>query len=92
MKIPGICCSPRKGQTTFKVMEVCLTAACEVDEKIDTELIELVDKGIGPCIAGSICKEALICDLGDDLGELIHGHLAARGQMGKMRSIHPPGH
>lgn len=71
MKILGICCSPRKGQTTFKAMEVCLAAACEVDEKIDTELIELADKTIAPCIACNICKQDLICGLDDNFGELI---------------------
>ncbi|MCK4602436.1 MAG: flavodoxin family protein [Phycisphaerae bacterium] len=71
MKILGICCSPRKGQTTFKAMEVCLAAAREVDERIDTELIELADKRIAPCIACNICKEGLICGIDDDFSELI---------------------
>ena len=71
MKILGICCSPRKGQTTFDAMEVCLAAAREVDERIATELIELADKRIGPCIACNICKQDLICGIDDDFGELI---------------------
>lgn len=71
MKILGICCSPRKGQTTFDAMEVCLAAAREVDERIATELIELADKRIGPCIACNICKQDLICGLDDNFGELI---------------------
>jgi len=71
MKILGICCSPRKGQATFKAMEICLAAAREVDEKIDTKLIELAGKKIGPCIACSICKQDLICSIDDDFGELI---------------------
>jgi len=71
MKILGICCSPRKGKTTFKAMEVCLAAAREVDEKIDTELIDLADMKIGPCIACNICKQDLICGIDDDFGELI---------------------
>ena len=71
MKILGICCSPRKGEATFKAMEVCLAAAREVDEKIDTELVELAGMTIGPCIACNICKEGLICGIDDDFGELI---------------------
>jgi len=71
MKILGICCSPRKGQTTFKAMEVCLAAARDVDETIETKLIELADKKIGPCIACNICKQGLICGIDDDFGELI---------------------
>ena len=71
MKILGICCSPRKGQATFKAMDVCLAAAREVDESIDTELVELAGKTIGPCIACNICKEGLVCDIDDDFSELI---------------------
>lgn len=71
MKILGICCSPRKGQTTFKAMEVCLAAARGVDEKIDTQLIELAGQKIGPCIACNICKQGLICGIDDDFGDLI---------------------
>lgn len=71
MKILGICCSPRKGQTTFNAMEICLAAAREVDERIDTELIELANKTVGPCFACDICKQGLICGIDDDFGELI---------------------
>jgi len=71
MKILGICCSPRKGRETFKAMEVCLAAAREVDERIDTELVELAGKTIAPCIACNICSEGLVCGIDDDFGELI---------------------
>jgi len=50
---------------------MCLAAAREVDEKIDTKLIELAGKKIGPCIACNICKQDLICGIDDDFGELI---------------------
>ena len=52
-------------------MEVCLAVAREVDEKIDTALIELADKKIGHCIACSICKQGLICGIDDDFGQLV---------------------
>jgi len=71
MRILGICCSPRKGQATFKAMKVCLAATREVDEAIDTELVELAGKKIGPCIACNICKEELTCGIDDEFGELI---------------------
>ena len=71
MKIVGICCSPRKGRTTFKAMEICLAAAREVDEKITVEIIELAGKRIDPCIACNICTKDLICGIDDDFGELI---------------------
>jgi len=71
MKILGICCSPRKGQTTFESMTICLSAAREIDHTIDTELIELEDKNIGPCIACGTCKEGLVCSQEDDFQQLI---------------------
>jgi multimeric flavodoxin WrbA len=71
MKIVGICCSPRKGQTTFHAMEVCLAAARDVDDTIETVLVELADKTVAPCLACNICKQGLICGIDDDFGELI---------------------
>lgn len=71
MKILGICCSPRKEQTTFKAMEVCLAAAREVDKKIETDLIELAGRKIEPCIACNICKDGLVCGIDDDFGDMI---------------------
>jgi multimeric flavodoxin WrbA len=52
-------------------MKVCLAAARDVDDMIDTELIELADKKIGPCIACDICRQGLVCGIDDDFAELI---------------------
>ena len=52
-------------------MEVCLAAARDVGETIDTQLVELADKRIGPCIACNTCKQGLMCRIEDDFGELI---------------------
>jgi multimeric flavodoxin WrbA len=41
MKILGISCSPRQGQTTYKALGNCLESARKVDKSIETELIEL---------------------------------------------------
>ncbi|MCD6365691.1 MAG: flavodoxin family protein [Planctomycetes bacterium] len=71
MKIVGICCSPRKHQTTFRALEECLSAAHGPDGKIETEVIELADTKVGPCIACNICKQGLICGIDDDFGDLI---------------------
>lgn len=71
MKILGVCCSPRRGRETFKAMEVCLAAAREVDERIDTAGIELAGKKIDPCIACDVCKQDLVCGIDDDFAELI---------------------
>jgi len=71
MKILGICCSPRQGQSTFKAMRVCLDAAKEAARRIEVHLIELAGKKVGPCTACGICKQGLICGWKDDFSELI---------------------
>ena len=71
LSIVGICCSPRQGQSTFKAMSVCLDAAKEVSRRVETQLIELAGRKIGPCTACGICKQGLICGWEDDFAELI---------------------
>ncbi|MBP8911507.1 MAG: hypothetical protein KBI32_08385, partial [Phycisphaerae bacterium] len=43
IKIVALSCSPRKGQGTATSLGVCLEAARQVSDRIDTELIELAD-------------------------------------------------
>ena len=54
IKIVGICCSPRQGKTTAASLAVCLEAAKEVDEKIDSELIELAGMKIDGSVAAGV--------------------------------------
>jgi multimeric flavodoxin WrbA len=71
MKILGICCSPRKGQTTFRAMEICLEAARAKDGAITTQLIELAGLDIRPCQACGECKGRLACPIEDDFASLV---------------------
>jgi len=71
VRIVGICCSPRRGQSTFKAMQVCLEAAGAAAGQVETRLIELADMKIGPCTACGVCKKGLICGWEDDFGKLI---------------------
>lgn len=71
MKIIGINCSPRKGQTTQKSLAVCLEAAREVSEKIETDIIELAGKDIRGCIGCGFCKKQFQCKQDDDFDSLI---------------------
>ncbi len=71
VRILGICCSPRQGQSTFKAMEACLQSAQETDERVEVKLVELAGKKIGPCTACGVCKKGLICGWDDDFSELI---------------------
>jgi len=71
MKILGISCSPRKAQTTYTALDVCLTSARSVDSSIDTQLIELAGLDIRPCVACGSCKKSLECSIQDDFSSLI---------------------
>jgi multimeric flavodoxin WrbA len=71
MKVLGICCSPREGQTTFKVMQACLAAASQQDQRIETTLIELAGLDIRPCSACGECRSQLACPIDDDFAALI---------------------
>lgn len=54
IKILGISCSPRKGKTTAASLGVCLQAAKEVSDRIETELIELAGLRINGNVAAGI--------------------------------------
>lgn len=48
LKIIGISCSPRQGQTTASAVQTALDAAKAVDPRIQTELIDLGGLNIAP--------------------------------------------
>lgn len=70
-RILGICCSPREKKTTYQAMQACLNAASEYSDQVETEIIELAGKKIGPCTACGICRDGLVCGWDDDFTELI---------------------
>ncbi len=57
LKIVGISCSPRQGQTTATSLKVCLEAARKVSPRIETELIELAGLKINGSLAAGIPLE-----------------------------------
>ena len=57
-RIVGIACSPRPGKTTAASLKICLEAARQVDETIETELIELAGLRIHGNLAAGIPLEA----------------------------------
>jgi len=57
LKIVGISCSPRQGQTTATSLKVCLEAAGNVSPRIETELIELAGLKINGSLAAGIPLE-----------------------------------
>lgn len=50
MKIIGINCSPRKGQTTQKSLEDCLQAVHDESGGVTTDIIELADLNVCGCL------------------------------------------
>ena len=71
MKIVGINCSPRKGQTTRKGLEVCLDAARDESNDIRTDIIELAGLDIRGCLDCGYCRKQLKCKQEDDFNSLI---------------------
>lgn len=71
MKIIGINCSPRKGQTTQKSLEVCLKAVHNESDDIETDIIEIADLDVRGCLGCGYCKKQLKCKQEDDFNSLI---------------------
>jgi len=71
MKIIGINCSPRKGQTTQKSLEACLKAVRNESGDIKTDIIELADLNVHGCLGCGYCRKQLKCKQEDDFNSLI---------------------
>jgi len=71
MKIIGINCSPRKGQTTQKSLEVCLNAAREESSHVRTDIVELAGLDIRGCLDCDYCSKQLKCKQEDDFNSLV---------------------
>ncbi len=71
MRIMGINCSPRKGQTTQKSLEACLNAAREESDNIRTDIVELAGLDIHGCLDCDYCRKRLKCKQDDDFNSLI---------------------
>jgi len=71
MKIIGINCSPRKGQTTQKSLEACFKAVHNESGDIKTDIIELADLDVRGCLGCGYCKKQLKCKQEDDFNSLI---------------------
>jgi multimeric flavodoxin WrbA len=62
MKVLGISGSPRKGQSTDRLVQEVLGAV-----RVSTEFISLADMKIGPCIACLECVQDNVCKVEDDM-------------------------
>jgi len=71
MKIIGINCSPRKGQTTQRSLEACFKAVRNESGDIETDIIEIADLDVRGCLGCDYCKKQLKCKQEDDFNSLI---------------------
>jgi len=65
IRIVALSCSPRKGKSTAAALGVCLQAARQVSDRIETELIELADYRINAGLAAGVAGDQ------DDFPKLI---------------------
>lgn len=71
MKVLGICCSPRKHQSSYFALKTSLDACAEYSETIKTEIVDLAEKTIMPCKACGACTKELKCSINDDFNAII---------------------
>jgi multimeric flavodoxin WrbA len=71
MKIIGVCCSPRKGKSTYYALEQCLQAVRESAPGVETVLFELADHKFGGCLACGQCTKGLKCSQEDDFEKIL---------------------
>ncbi|MBT1075633.1 flavodoxin family protein [Geobacter grbiciae] len=65
MKVLGISCSPRPGQTTDRLVQEVLN-----NIEAPTEFVSLSGRRIGPCLGCLGCVADNVCKVRDDMGEL----------------------
>ncbi len=73
MKVIGVSCSPRKGKSTYFMLNECLKSLTDNYKNIKTEIIELSDLKISGCIGCGHCSGRLDCSIKDDFINLIPG-------------------
>ena len=67
MKVLGVSGSPRKDQSTDRLVQEILGAV-----GVETEFLSLAGKRIGPCIACLGCVKDNVCKVNDDMEQLRH--------------------
>lgn len=70
-KIVGIAGSPRKNQSTDKLVQYALNCAKEHVSEIETEFISLAGKKFNGCLACNWCRDNFGCTLKDDVTDIL---------------------
>lgn len=71
MKIIGIACSPRKGESTFYTLKKSFEEIKSIYPEIKTEIIDLGGLEIKGCRDCGFCKKELNCSIKDDFINII---------------------
>lgn len=70
MKILGICASPRKKQTTYKALEICMNEVAKAPGA-EVELVQLAEMKVAGCISCGKCAKELVCSQDDGFQQLL---------------------
>ncbi len=70
MWILGVSASPRKGRSTRQMLEAALAAAGEA-AGCATQVLDLAERRIAPCLGCDRCKRGLTCSQDDAMRELL---------------------
>ncbi|MFH1152376.1 MAG: flavodoxin family protein [Pseudomonadota bacterium] len=71
MKIIGVSCSPRSGQSTHFALQACLESAAQASDTVKTELIDLGKLTVNGCLACGKCTKEPVCPQKDDFMDLV---------------------
>ena len=71
IKIVGVACSPRAGQSTHYALETCLAVIREEFENVEPVMIDLAGMNIRGCVACGTCLKKITCSQEDDFQQII---------------------
>jgi multimeric flavodoxin WrbA len=71
IKILGVACSPRAGQSTHHALVTCLDVIREEFENVEPVVIDLAGMDIRGCVACGTCMKKITCSQEDDFQQII---------------------
>lgn len=71
LKILGVACSPRSGQTTHTALQACFETIRNEFDDIEPVMVDLAGKDIRGCLACGTCTQKIACSQQDDFVELL---------------------
>ncbi|MFZ0134411.1 MAG: flavodoxin family protein [Desulfobacterales bacterium] len=71
IKIVGVVCSPRVGQSTHYALSACFDVIRQEFEHVEPIMIDLAGMDIKPCVACGSCMTKVTCSQKDDFQKII---------------------